>query len=175
MQSSTGASGRPLTPADSRVGELATVYGRTYHVTAMDAFTRHHLAEHGIDLALDVQIHACPYDVHLLCRGLRTGEQMKTIQMLQREGVTVEVSKLDVAVREQAQQLVADCQRLAPIGGIFHLAMILEDRLIFKHVSPSAYQQLDRHLPLALCPFAQHLGFRLKSTMCFSSQRRLHW
>ena len=86
---------------------------------------------------------------------------MKTIQMLQREGVTVEVSKLDVAVRQQAQQLVADCQRLAPIGGIFHLAMILEDRLILKHVSPPAYQ----HLPLAnwkLCQlkptFASVLG-----------------
>ena len=61
---------------------------------------------------------------------------MKTIQMLQSEGVTVEVSKLDVAVRSQAEQLVADCERLAPIGGIFHLAMILEDRLILKHVRP---------------------------------------
>jgi hypothetical protein len=100
---------------------------------------------------------------------------MKTIQMLQSEGVTVEVSKLDVAVKEQAQQLVADCQRLAPIGGIFHLAMILEDRLILKHVCPPAYQQLDLHVRLALCPFAQNLGFRLISTMCFSSQRCVLW
>ena len=59
---------------------------------------------------------------------------MKTIQMLQSEGVTVEVSTLDVAVRSQAEQLISDCERLAPIGGIFHLAMILEDRLILKHV-----------------------------------------
>ena len=71
------------------------------------------------------------------CRGLRTGEQLKTIQMLQSEGVTVEVSKLDVAVRGEAEQLMADCARLAPIGGIFHLAMILSDRLILKHVSLS--------------------------------------
>lgn len=56
--------------------------------------------------------------------------------MLQSEGVLVEVSTLDVAVRSQAEQLVADCERLAPIGGIFHLAMILEDRLILKHVWP---------------------------------------
>ena len=100
---------------------------------------------------------------------------MKTIQMLQSEGVTVEVSKLDVAVREQAQQLVADCQRMAPIGGIFHLAMILEDRLILKHVSQSACQQHDLHLSLALCPPAQNLGSRLISRMCFSIQRRLLW
>lgn len=111
----------------------------------------------------------------LLRRGLRTGEQMKTIQMLQSEGVTVEVSKLDVAVKEQAQQLVADCQRVAPIAGIFHLAMILEDRLILKHVSPPACQQLDLHLSLALCPPAQKMGSRLILTMCFSIQRRLLW
>ena len=55
--------------------------------------------------------------------------------MLQSEGVTVEVSTLDVAVQAEAQQLMADCARLAPIGGIFHLAMILSDRLILKHVS----------------------------------------
>ena len=63
---------------------------------------------------------------------------MKTIQMLQSEGVTVEVSKLDVAVRSEAEQLVSECERLAPIGGIFHLAMILEDRLILKHVCPGS-------------------------------------
>ena len=77
----------------------------------------------------DVRAAACH------CRGLRTGEQLKTIQMLQSEGVTVEVSTLDVAVRAEAQQLMADSARLAPVGGIFHLAMILSDRLILKHVS----------------------------------------
>lgn len=59
---------------------------------------------------------------------------MKTIQMLQSEGVRVEVSKLDVAVRSEAEELIGSCERLAPIGAIFHLAMILEDRLILKHV-----------------------------------------
>ena len=69
-----------------------------------------------------------------LCRGLRTGEQAKTVQMLRDEGVTVEVSTLDVALRGEAQQLLALCEALAPLGGIFHLAMVLEDRLIAKHV-----------------------------------------
>ena len=71
----------------------------------------------------------------LLRRGLRTGEQAKTVQMLRDEGVTVEVSTLDVAVRAEAQQLLALCEALAPLWGIFHLAMVLEDRLIAKHVS----------------------------------------
>ena len=69
-----------------------------------------------------------------LHRGLRTGEQAKTVQMLRDEGVLVEVSTLDVAVRAEAQQLLALCEALAPLGGIFHLAMVLEDRLIAKHV-----------------------------------------
>ena len=66
--------------------------------------------------------------------GLRTGEQAKTVQMLRDEGVTVEVSTLDVAERSAAQRLLALCETLAPVGGIFHLAMVLEDRLIAKHV-----------------------------------------
>ena len=82
---------------------------------------------------------------------------MKTIQMLQSEGVTVEVSKLDVAVTQPgASSSSADCQRLAPIGGIFHLAMILEDRLILKHVRPwlfssSTYTSLISALPAHVC------------------------
>ncbi|KAK9904717.1 hypothetical protein WJX75_001194 [Coccomyxa subellipsoidea] len=66
-------------------------------------------------------------------RGLRTGEQMKTVQMLQSEGVLVEVSLLDCGDREEAVQLLADCDRIAPLAGIFHLAMVLEDRLIMNH------------------------------------------
>ena len=67
-------------------------------------------------------------------RGLRTGEQAKTVQMLRDEGVAVEVSTLDMAEHGQAQQLLALCEAMAPVGGIFHLAMVLDDRLIAKHV-----------------------------------------
>lgn len=72
------------------------------------------------------------------CRGLRTGEQMKAIQVLQSVGVTVEVSLLDCGDREEAGKLLDDCQRLAPLGGIFHLAMVLEDRLLMNHVCKPA-------------------------------------
>jgi len=70
----------------------------------------------------------------VLRRGLRTGEQLKTVQMLQSEGCLVEVSLLDCGDRAEAQQLLSDCERIAPIGAIFHLAMVLEDRLIMNHV-----------------------------------------
>ena len=63
------------------------------------------------------------------------------MQLLRDEGVAVEVSTLDVAVRAEAQQLLALCEALAPLGGIFHLAMVLEDRLIAKHVCITTVQK----------------------------------
>ncbi|CAK0786732.1 hypothetical protein CVIRNUC_009946 [Coccomyxa viridis] len=61
-------------------------------------------------------------------RGMRTGGQRKVIEMLRSRGVKVEVSKLDVADMEEAKGVVALAQKQAPIGGLFHLAMILQDR-----------------------------------------------
>ena len=84
----------------------------------------------------------------LPCRGLRTGEQMKTVQLLQSEGVTVEVSLLDCGDAAEAAQLIADCGRLAPVGGIFHLAMALEHPLLLKHVRARAAHLLG--LPSSL-------------------------
>ena len=47
----------------------------------------------------------------------------------------VEVSKLDVADMEEAKGVVALAQKQAPVGGIFHLAMILQDRWMANQVS----------------------------------------
>ena len=46
----------------------------------------------------------------------------------------VEVSKLDVADMEEARGVVALAQKQAPVGGIFHLAMILQDRWMANQV-----------------------------------------
>ena len=57
----------------------------------------------------------------------------------------VEVSKLDVANLEEAKGVVALAQKQAPVGGIFHLAMILQDRWMANQVSlvsPAAVQAL---------------------------------
>lgn len=55
----------------------------------------------------------------------------------------VEVSKLDVADVEEAKGVVALAQQQAPVGGIFHLAMILQDRwmanLVTKQAPPSCH------------------------------------
>ena len=61
----SGATGRQLAPRDLQVGQAVTAYGRTYHVTSVDTFTRHYLTEQGISVAPDKQIPACPYDAWL--------------------------------------------------------------------------------------------------------------
>ena len=68
--------------------------------------------------------------------GMRTGEQVKLVQRLAGMGCAALVSKLDVADAAEAKQLMADARRLAPIGGIFHLAMVLDDRLLINQARP---------------------------------------
>jgi NAD(P)-dependent dehydrogenase (short-subunit alcohol dehydrogenase family) len=63
-------------------------------------------------------------------RGLRTGEQAKAVRALQRAGAAVEVSTLDVTDAAEAAALVGLAGRDAPLGGVFHLAMYLDDRLL---------------------------------------------
>jgi len=63
-------------------------------------------------------------------RGLRTGEQAKAVRALQRAGAAVEVSTLDVTDAAEAAALVELAGRGAPLGGVFHLAMYLDDRLL---------------------------------------------
>ena len=46
------------------------------------------------------------------------------------------VSTLDVSIPEEAEQIVKLAESLAPLGGIFHLAMVLTDKLIPNQVNP---------------------------------------
>jgi fatty acid synthase len=50
----------------------------------------------------------------------------------------VEVSKLDVADLGETKQIVAMAEGMAPVGGIFHLAMILQDRWMSNQVQSPA-------------------------------------
>ena len=61
-------------------------------------------------------------------RGLRTGAQAKAVARLRSQGAQVEVSTLDVGDPAQAARIVAAAQGMAPLGGVFHLAMVLRDR-----------------------------------------------
>lgn len=49
--------------------------------------------------------------------------------------VQFRVTTLDVGVREEAEQIVELAESLGPVGGVFHLAMYLADKLITNQVT----------------------------------------
>ncbi len=49
--------------------------------------------------------------------------------------VQFRVTTLDVGVPEEAEQIVKLAESLAPVAGVFHLAMYLADKLITNQVS----------------------------------------
>ena len=67
-------------------------------------------------------------------RGMRTGEQAKAVRKLERAGVRVAVSTLDVVDAGQTAALLAAAAEHAPVAGVFHLAMYLDDRLLASQV-----------------------------------------
>lgn len=52
------------------------------------------------------------------------------------------VTTLDVGVPEEAEQIVKLAESLAPLGGVFHLAMNLADKLITNQVCSLAIKSL---------------------------------
>eukprot|EP00884_Botryococcus_braunii_P006101 jgi/Botrbrau1/15492/Bobra.43_2s0109.1 len=86
----------------------------------------------GFGLALGEWLvsHGATHLVLTSTRGIRTGGQRKIVEAMRNHGIKVEVSLLDVSVQQQAAELLQFASSLAPIAGIFHLAMVLRDRLM---------------------------------------------
>ncbi|EIE19938.1 hypothetical protein COCSUDRAFT_44339 [Coccomyxa subellipsoidea C-169] len=71
-------------------------------------------------------------------RGMRTGEQAACVQRLRDSfGAKVAVSTLDVANLDEAHALIKLADSQAPVGGVFHLAMILSDRFLTNQTGES--------------------------------------
>uniref|UniRef100_A0A1A8NNF5 Fatty acid synthase n=2 Tax=Nothobranchius TaxID=28779 RepID=A0A1A8NNF5_9TELE len=62
--------------------------------------------------------------------GIRNGYQAKRVQEWQSQGVEVLVSLNDVSSLKGAEQLITEACTLGPVGGIFHLAMVLKDGML---------------------------------------------
>ncbi|KAF3691435.1 Fatty acid synthase [Channa argus] len=62
--------------------------------------------------------------------GIRNGYQAKRVREWQSKGVDVLVSTCDVSTMEGTERLVAEACTLGPVGGIFHLAMVLKDGML---------------------------------------------
>jgi fatty acid synthase len=61
--------------------------------------------------------------------GIRTGYQARCVHFWRRLGIKIQVSTLNIARKDDASELVRSCLELGPLGGVFHLAMVLRDCL----------------------------------------------
>ncbi|XP_066519867.1 fatty acid synthase [Hoplias malabaricus] len=97
--------------------------------------------------------------------GIRNGYQAKRVREWRELGIQVLVSTSDVSSLEGAEHLIKEASRLGPVGGIFHLAMVLKDGMLenltsehFTEVNKPKYEgtlHLDR-VTRQECPELQH-------------------
>ena len=57
--------------------------------------------------------------------------------------VQFQVSLLDVADPVECNQIIMQAEQMAPVGGIFHLAMTLNDKLLSNQVSLPAIDESE--------------------------------
>ncbi|XP_076855678.1 fatty acid synthase [Brachyhypopomus gauderio] len=97
--------------------------------------------------------------------GVRNGYQAKRVREWQDMGVEVLVSTSDVATREGAEHLITEACQLGPVGGVFHLAMVLKDGML-ENLTPEHFIEVNKpkydgtvHLDRVTrqkCPELQH-------------------
>jgi fatty acid synthase len=61
--------------------------------------------------------------------GIRTGYQQRCWNTWLKSGVKVIISTADISTEKGVEQLFKDSKTLGPVGGLFHLAMVLRDSL----------------------------------------------
>lgn len=61
--------------------------------------------------------------------GVKSGYQKLVVERLNENGVNVQVSSVDNTTDEGAEKMINEAQAIAPLGGIFNLAMVLRDSL----------------------------------------------
>uniref|UniRef100_A0A7E4UMS9 Fatty acid synthase n=1 Tax=Panagrellus redivivus TaxID=6233 RepID=A0A7E4UMS9_PANRE len=61
--------------------------------------------------------------------GIRTGYQARCVHFWRRMKISVLVSTLNISNSEDAEELLRSCTEMGPLGGVFHLAMVLRDCL----------------------------------------------
>ncbi|XP_068199679.1 fatty acid synthase [Antennarius striatus] len=75
--------------------------------------------------------------------GIRNGYQAKRVREWQSQDVEVLVSTNDVSTLDGAKQLLAEACALGPVGGIFHLAMVLKDGML-ENLTPQLFMDVNR-------------------------------
>ncbi|NXL03899.1 FAS synthase, partial [Mesembrinibis cayennensis] len=75
--------------------------------------------------------------------GIRTGYQAKCVRGWKALGIQVLVSTSDIGTLEGAQQLIEEALQLGPVGGIFHLAVVLKDAMI-ENQTPESFWEVNK-------------------------------
>ncbi|XP_067860263.1 fatty acid synthase [Heptranchias perlo] len=71
--------------------------------------------------------------------GIRNGYQAKQVHDWREMGFEILISTSDICSLEGTQHLIAEATGLGPVGGIFHLAMVLKDGL-FENQTPDLFK-----------------------------------
>lgn len=75
--------------------------------------------------------------------GIRNGYQAKRVHEWQSQDVEVLVSTNDVSTPEGAERLIAEACALGPVGGVFHLAMVLKDGML-ENLTPQLFLDVNK-------------------------------
>lgn len=75
--------------------------------------------------------------------GIRNGYQAKRVREWQAMGIQVLVSTSDVSTLDGTERLITEACRLGPVGGIFHLAMVLKDGML-ENLTPQEFIEVNR-------------------------------
>ena len=59
--------------------------------------------------------------------GVTTGYQKRKLQQWRRLGANVKISNKDVSCMDQCEALLTEANKIAPLGGIFHLAAVRKE------------------------------------------------
>nr|XP_046232889.1 fatty acid synthase isoform X2 [Scatophagus argus] len=75
--------------------------------------------------------------------GIRNGYQAMRVREWQSQDVEVLVSTSDVSTLKGTEQLITEACTLGPVGGIFHLAMVLKDGML-ENLSPQLFLDVNK-------------------------------
>ncbi|KAM9817197.1 fatty acid synthase [Neosynchiropus ocellatus] len=75
--------------------------------------------------------------------GIRNGYQAKQVREWQSQGVEVLVSTSDISSMKGTETLITEACRLGPVGGVFHLAMVLKDGML-ENLSPQLFLDVNK-------------------------------
>ncbi|XP_032822786.2 fatty acid synthase [Petromyzon marinus] len=117
-----GASSAPL-PAVPALARSMCPPGKTYVITGG-------LGGFGLELAQFLVERGARNIVLTSRSGIRNGYQARRVREWREMGIGVSVSTRDISSEADAAGLVKEAAVLGPIGGIFHLAMVLKDGML---------------------------------------------